>query len=174
MSSPLTARQAPPAGSYALDPARTSVNFVTRHMFGLAPVRGTLSLTGGVLTIAELPEDSRVEAEADAASFSTGNAIRDQQVRSAMFLYVRRHPAITFRSTAIRSRGNGWMVSGVLTVKGQSAVLNLSVTDAAVDGTAVVFRASGSIDRYAHGITMMRGMAARRLSVEITAYATKA
>jgi hypothetical protein len=43
MSSPLTAGQAPPAGQYALDPARTSVSFVTRHMFGLAPARGTLA-----------------------------------------------------------------------------------------------------------------------------------
>jgi polyisoprenoid-binding protein YceI len=174
MSSLLTAWQAPPAGRYALDPARTSVSFVTRHMFGLARVRGTLSVTGGYLTIADPAENSTVEAEADAASFSTRNVIRDPQVRSAMFLDVRRHPAVTFRSTAIRRSGDRWTVSGVLTVRGRTAPLDLTVTGAAMEGTAVVFRASGAIDRYAHGITMMRGMAARHLTIEITAYATRA
>jgi polyisoprenoid-binding protein YceI len=43
----LTARQAPQAGRYALDPARSSVTFETRHMFGLGRVRGTLEVTGG-------------------------------------------------------------------------------------------------------------------------------
>jgi len=31
-----------------------------------------------------------------------------------------------------------------------------------------------TVDRYAHGITMLPGMAARRLSVQITARATRA
>lgn len=174
MSAPMTARQAPPAGRYTLDPSRTSVTFVTRHMFGLARVRGTLAATGGVLTIAERAEDSAVEAEAAAASFSTGNVLRDPQVRSGMFLDARKHPAITFRSAAVRRSGDGWAVSGVLTVKGRPAPLNLTVTEATAEGTVVVFRASGTVDRYAHGITMMRGMAARSLSIEITAYATRA
>ena len=35
-------------------------------------------------------------------------------------------------------------------------------------------QATGTVDRYTHGVTMMRGMAARHLSVEITARATRA
>jgi polyisoprenoid-binding protein YceI len=169
----MTARQVLPTGQYTLDPARTSVTFVTRHMFGLAEVRGTLAITSGALTIAERAEDSAVEAEAAAASFSTGNAIRDPQVRSGMFLDARKHPAITFRSTTVRPSDDGWAVSGVLTVRGRSAPLNLTVTEATAEGTAVVFHASGALDRYAHGITMMRGMAARHLSLKITAHATR-
>ena len=42
------------------------------------------------------------------------------------------------------------------------------------EGAAIVFRADCTVDRYAHGITMMPGMAARRLSVQITARATRA
>ena len=40
--------------------------------------------------------------------------------------------------------------------------------------TRHVFRADCIVDRYVHGITMMPGMAARRLSVQITARATRA
>jgi polyisoprenoid-binding protein YceI len=174
MSTPKTARQAAPAGRYAIDPAGSSVRFVTRHMFGLARVRGALAVTSGALAVTEPAEESNVEASVSAGSFSTGNPVRDPQVRSRLFLDVRRHPMITFRSTAIRRSGDAWAVSGVLTVKGHSAPLDLTVTDVTTEGTSLVLRASGTVDRYAHGVTAMRGMAARHLSVEITARVTRA
>jgi polyisoprenoid-binding protein YceI len=173
MPTPMTAREAPPSGQYAIDPAGSSVTFATRHMFGLAPVRGTLAATIGVLTIAEPAEGSRAEAEVSAASFSTRNVLRDPQVRSGLFLNVRRHPEILFRTTGVRRNGEAWTVSGVLTVKGKPAPLDLTVTDVTVEGATLVVRASGTVDRYAHGVTMMRGMAARHLSVEITVRATR-
>jgi polyisoprenoid-binding protein YceI len=148
--------------------------FVTRHMFGLAQVRGTLAVSSGVLAVAESAEGSSVEAAVSAASFSTRNFMRDPQVRSRLFLDVRRYPSISFRSTAVRRSGDAWTVSGVLTVKGRPAPLDLTVTDVATEGATLVFRASGTVDRHAHGVTTMRGMAARRLSVEITARATRA
>jgi polyisoprenoid-binding protein YceI len=174
MSTPLTARQAPPAGRYALDPAGSSVTFETRHMFGLGRVRGTLAVTGGALDVAEPAAGSSVQATVSAASFSTRNPMRDPQVRSRLFLDARRHPELSFRSTAIRRGGDGWTVSGVLTVKGRPAPLDLAVADIATEGDALVFRASGTVDRYAHGVTALRGMAARHLTIQITARATRA
>jgi hypothetical protein len=41
-------------------------------------------------------------------------------------------------------------------------------------GAAIVFRADCTVDRYAHGTTMMPAMAARRRSVQIAARATRA
>jgi polyisoprenoid-binding protein YceI len=102
MSTTSTAVQAPPAGRYAIDPAGSSVAFVTKHMFGLGKVRGGLTVTRGVITIADPPQGSRVEAEVSASGFSTGNFLRDPQVRSRLFLGARRHPAISFRSDSIR------------------------------------------------------------------------
>ena len=174
MSTTSTAVQAPPAGRYAIDPAGSSVTFVTRHMFGLGKVRGTFKVTRGVITIADPPQDSQVEAEVSASSFSTGNFLRDPQVRSRLFLGVRRHPAISFRSDSIRQHQGGWSVAGVLTVKGRTAPVELTVTSASAEGAAIVLRADCTVDRYAHAITMMPGMAARRLSVQITARATRA
>jgi hypothetical protein len=43
-----------------------------------------------------------------------------------------------------------------------------------VRGRLEVIRGVITVDRYAHGITMLPGMAARRLSVQITARATRA
>ena len=50
MSTTSTAVQAPSAGRYALDPAGSSVTFVTKHMFGLGQVRGRLKVTRGLIT----------------------------------------------------------------------------------------------------------------------------
>ena len=86
MSTPATQRQAPPTGHYAIDPAGSSVTFVTRHMFGLSRVRGTCAVTRGELTVAEPAEQSSVTAEVSSASFSTRNFLRDPQVRSRLFL----------------------------------------------------------------------------------------
>jgi polyisoprenoid-binding protein YceI len=174
MSTTSTAVQAPPAGRYAIDPAGLSVTFVTEHMFGLAKVRGRLKVTRGVIIIADPPEDSRVEAEVSASSFSTRNFIRDPQVRSRLFLDARRHPAISFRSDGIRQHGAGWSVTGVLTVKGRTAPVELTVVGVSAEDAAIVFRADCTVDRYAHGITAMPGMAARRLSVLVAARATRA
>ena len=76
MSTTSAAVQAPPAGRYAIDRAGSSVTFVTKHMFGLGKVRGGLKVTRGVITIADPPEDSRVEAEVSASRFSTRNLMR--------------------------------------------------------------------------------------------------
>jgi polyisoprenoid-binding protein YceI len=173
MSTPRTAVQAPPAGRYTLDPAGSEITFVTRHMFGLAKVRGRLQVASGVITIADPPENSQVEAEISASSFSTRNFMRDPQVRSRLFLDARRHPAISFRSGSVREHQAGWSVAGFLEVKGRMAPIELNVTDVSSAGNAIVLLADATVDRYAHGITMMPGMAARRLSVQITARAAR-
>ena len=75
---------------------------------------------------------------------------------------------------SIRQHREGWSVAGVLTVKGRTAPVELTVTSASAEGAAIVLRADCTVDRYAHAITMMPGMAARRLSVQITACAARA
>ena len=84
--------QIPAAGIYQLDPAASTVTFATRHMFGLAPVKGTFRLVSGQITIADPVTSSTVSAVIDAASFATGNPQRDKDVKSARFLHVRDHP----------------------------------------------------------------------------------
>lgn len=59
----------PPVGTWKLDPAHTSVEFVARHM--LAKVRGRFTGFDGTIEIAERPEDSRVEVEVDTATIQT-------------------------------------------------------------------------------------------------------
>jgi polyisoprenoid-binding protein YceI len=164
----------PPTGRYILDASNSTVTFATKHMFGLGKVKGRFALARGSVVIAERAEDSSAEAEISASSFSTRNPLRDIQVRSGLFLNARRHPAISFRAAGVRRRGGAWIATGTLTVKGKSAPVELTVTSVERVGATTVFTAHGTVDRFAHDITMMRGMAARHLSFDITAHATKA
>jgi polyisoprenoid-binding protein YceI len=160
-------------GRYTLDPKRTSVMFRTRHMFGLAPVKGRFQVTAGTMTVAEPLETSSVEATLQSASFSTRNPLRDVQVRSRLFLHSKRHPSITFRSDAISWRDGAWHVAGQLVVKGRAALVDLTVDTVVSNGPSVSIHATGRVDRTAHGVTAMKGIAARMLTVEIHAEARR-
>jgi polyisoprenoid-binding protein YceI len=174
MSTSPTDLHAPPTGRYVIDGAASTLTFGTKHMFGMGRVSGRFSELEGSVVVADRVEDSAAHAEIAASSFSSRNPIRDSQVRSRLFLHARRHPRISFRSEAVASRDDGWVVTGTLTVKGTSAPVELVVTGTSVQGPAVVFTARGTLDRYALGVRAMPGMAARHLSVEISAHTYRA
>jgi polyisoprenoid-binding protein YceI len=91
----------PQPGRYEIDTGGSTVRFRTRHLFGLAPVRGTFAIASGTIDVAEPLVGSAVYAEIDAASFRTGNGQRDATVHSPRLLDTGRHPLITFRSEEI-------------------------------------------------------------------------
>jgi polyisoprenoid-binding protein YceI len=80
------------------------------------------------LLIAEVPEDSKVEVTIRAASIDTGDATRDEHLRSPDFLDVERYPEITYRSTKVRpGKDDKWDVDGELTIRGITREVALSV-----------------------------------------------
>ena len=162
----------PAAGTYTFDSDRTTIEFATRHLFGLAAVRGTFTVRSGQVVVGTSLSTSRVTATADAASFSTGHAKRDPHVRSADFLHTDEHPEIVFSSTRVEQDDKGTVVHGTLLARGTEAPLALRViqADTLADGS-IEFRASGTVDRYQHGITKMKGMAARHLTLTVKARA---
>jgi polyisoprenoid-binding protein YceI len=128
-------RQVPEVGTWAIDPAHASFEFVARHL--MARVRGRFPGVSGEATIAERPEDSTLEIEIDANSIDTQDETRDAHMRSNDFFGVEDHPTISFRSTAVRpGQGeNRWQVDGDLTIRGNSRPVTVDVEflGAAVD-----------------------------------------
>lgn len=108
----------PPPGTYQVDPAHSTVAFVARHLIG-SKVRGQFRTFSGTLTIADPPESSSVEAEADASSIDTGVEQRDQHLRSGDFLEQEAHPKVTLKSTGLRHVGGAdWELDADLTIRG--------------------------------------------------------
>jgi polyisoprenoid-binding protein YceI len=153
----------PRLGRYEIDPGRSIVRFRTRHLFGLAPVRGTFAIRGGTIDVAEPATASTVRAEIDAASFRTGNPVRDKTVRSARFLDVAQHPAMTFSSERLTPA----TLSGTLTVHGVTRPVELSIDQLDVRPDAFTARASAAVDRTDFGVTASRGMAGARLHLTL-------
>jgi polyisoprenoid-binding protein YceI len=160
----------PAPGGYRIDPARSTITFSTRHLFGLAPVRGTFRLRSGHIQVADRPELSTAEATVAAESFHTGTSARDTQVRSAAYLDADRHPDIVFASTGLSRSGDDWVLEGTLTVRGLTRPLSLRVLSLSPGESGLRLRAAARVDRYEFGITAGRGITGRRLSLSLDVF----
>jgi polyisoprenoid-binding protein YceI len=152
-------------GHYAIDVASSRVTFRTRHIFGLAPVRGTFAIRSGSVDVTEPVDDSTVRAEIDAASFHSGNPQRDHTVRSARLLDTARSPLITF--THGRVRAADLTITGELTVGDVTRPVTLSVGELTGSGTSFTATASVRVDRTEFGVTGFAGLAGRYLDLTV-------
>jgi polyisoprenoid-binding protein YceI len=153
----------PRLGRYEIDPARSTLTFRTRHLFGLAPVRGSFTIRGGTVDIAEPFTDSAVHAEIDAGSFRTGNPQRDASVRAPRVLDPEHHPVISFDSERPGTRD----IPGTVTVRGVTRAVRLQVTDVTLAPDSFTVRATARIDRTEFGVTAYRGLAGRYLDMSL-------
>lgn len=105
-------------GTWAIDPAHTTLGFTARHAM-VAKVRGSFGEFSGRFTIdgADLAKSS-AELTIQAASIDTKAPDRDAHLASADFLDVESFPTITFVSTGVSARGNDIVVTGDLTIHG--------------------------------------------------------
>lgn len=112
------AMKAAESGKYDFDKAHSFIGFKVRHM-GLIDVPGYFrDFTGTVNYDAADPAKSSVEFKAMVTSVDTGVEGRDGHLRRADFFDVEKFPEMSFKSTKVEKKGNGWIVSGDLTMRG--------------------------------------------------------
>jgi polyisoprenoid-binding protein YceI len=160
----------PRIGQYEIDTRHSAISFRTRHLFGLAPVRGSFAIRSGTVRVAEPLAGSAISAEIDAASFRTRNSQRDRAVRSSVFLDADSHPSMTFATVRI----SGSVIAGTLTVRGVTKPVSLTVQEITVVPEGFTTRASTRIDRTEFGVTAARGLAGRYLDLTIEARCVRA
>ena len=141
-----------PAGTWAVDPAHSSVEFSIKHM-GIANVRGHFSEFEGTLEVKEILADGRAHGFVKAASIDTGEPKRDEHLRSPDFFNVDEFPEIAFESTRVAAIDDeSTRVHGNLTMHGITKEICLDVRFQGTDtdpwgnqrtGLAVV----GTLDR---------------------------
>jgi polyisoprenoid-binding protein YceI len=103
---------------WQLDPTHSSIRFSARHMM-VSNVRGSFrTFELDVVFDPEHPELGSVVATVDAASIDTGQEQRDAHLCSPDFLNVEQFPRINFRSTSVEARGEGFALTGELTMHG--------------------------------------------------------
>jgi polyisoprenoid-binding protein YceI len=174
----------PAVGTWVIDPGASRVDFWVRHL-GLAKVRGRFTDVAGALAVAEDPEASSVAVDIGTASVDTHLAARDEHLRSADFLDVRRHPRLAFRSRSVARDGGRWTVTGDLDLHGVVRPVTLGVeflgahTDAD-DRDRAMFTAATTIERDDFGLTWNQALEAggvvvgRTVTIEIELEAVRA
>ena len=173
----------PAAGAWSVDQAHSTVEFVARHLM-VTKVRGRFAEYDAAITIAEQPEDSKVDVTIQAASVTTGDPGRDGHLVGADFLDVENYPTISFASKTVRPTGSStWNVDGDLTVHGVTNPVTLTVEFGGVatdpwDNTKAFFSASTEFDRESFGLTWNQPLAGggvlvgKKIRVELEIQAT--
>jgi polyisoprenoid-binding protein YceI len=136
---------------WVLDPARSTVEFRVKNLWGLQTVVGRFTQFDGSYTVG--PEGRRAELIVDAASLDTGNRRRDEHLRSGDFFDVEPHPQVRFTATDVLDAGDGSVrVHGELEAAGRKVPLSLEAPVRELDGELEV-EATALVDQRLLGMT---------------------
>jgi len=163
----------PDSGVWELDPAHSSIEFVARHLM-VTKVRGGFEKFAGTIDIADSPSAAQVSIEVDMASVTTGSADRDGHLKSPDFFDVENHPMMTFVSTGVIEKDEGYELTGDLTVRGVTKPLTLDVEYLGVmtdpwGNAKAAFAARGEVNRENWGLTWNAPLEAGGVLVSKTA-----
>jgi polyisoprenoid-binding protein YceI len=127
------AKALPGPGIYEIDADHSFAYFGARHhVIGL--VRGRFDKIAGTITVSQDLAVCGVDITIDAASISTQNTERDEDLRSPAYFDVKKFPAMTYHGHGIRHvSGNTWIMDGSLTMHGVTKVIPLTFTFKGMD-----------------------------------------
>jgi len=161
------------AGSWTLDPARSTVRLTTRHTWGLLPLHGRFEKVTGSGTVTPAGEVSGVLA-VSAESISTKNPTRDKHLRSPAFFNIEHHPEITFTVTSAAPASGGLRLTGQLSVAGNARPATVDATVGRA-GDEVTLDGELQVDRREHGLTWnFLGIAGNHSTMAVHAVFTRA
>jgi len=114
------------ANTYTIDQAHSTIRFWVRHLM-ISKVHGEFpDVTGTVTGSADAPELASIEVSVGIGSITTGQEQRDGHLKSADFFDVETFPTMTFKSTSVKTTGEGeFDVVGDLTLHGVTKEITL-------------------------------------------------
>ncbi|HEX9980034.1 MAG TPA: YceI family protein [Flavobacterium sp.] len=143
---------------WTIDPTHSEIGFKVKHMM-FTNVSGKFEkYDATVTTEGDNFENAQAEFTADVTSINTGNADRDNHLRSADFFNSETSPTLTFRSTSVRRKGDDYEMTGDLTINGKTNPVTLPVEYSGMmtdpwGNTKVGLNIKGKINRKDWGLT---------------------
>jgi polyisoprenoid-binding protein YceI len=161
------------AGTWTLDPARSTATLRSKSMWGLAPVKGAFGSIEGTGVVSPAGEvTGRIALATE--SLDTKNKKRDTHLRSADFFLSEKYPQITFIAEKFALTGEGATVSGTLTVRDTGRPISVPATISPTGDSDIALDAVLEVDRSEFGLTWNQmGMASMKNTVTIHAVFTK-
>lgn len=114
---------------WSIDPAHSEIAFKVRHLM-IAHVKGTFkTFDASIYTSSKDFNSVEIDLWIDASSITTGDAKRDEHLKSAEFFDVQNHKQITFVSTSIQKTDSidNHELYGKLTINGIAKIIKLNV-----------------------------------------------
>ncbi len=168
-----TTTTALPTGTWKLDTSATAITVAARKM-GMFTIPADLTVSSGTIEIDSNHQVVNVEIVADAASYASKNAKRNEHVLSDDFLDASTHPTISFRAGAVVLGGSGYSANGTVTIKGQTSPVDVTITNVQFTDSDGSFTASAIIDRKAIGVDKMPTfVVGRNLELTVSAKAIR-
>jgi polyisoprenoid-binding protein YceI len=112
-------------GTWRLDPARSSIEFQVRHIYGFVTVKGRFDRYQGSLDLSARPA---VELVIEADSLDTKVQKRDKHLRSGDFFDVDNHPHVRFAADTVTLDGSALKARGGLHAAGKHVPLHVDAT----------------------------------------------
>lgn len=145
---------------WELDDSHTRVGFSVSHM-GFSTTMGHFGDVEGVVNYdMKAPNQASMEFTIATDSIDTNWDARDKHLKTDEFFNVEKYPTMTFKSTQVKFiNPQQAKVTGDFTLLGQTKPLTLDVTLNKIDNSPLTkepvagFRATGTIDRAAYGMT---------------------
>ena len=145
---------------WQLDNSHTRVGFSVEHL-GFSTTMGHFDKVDGTVTYdIKAPNKTAMNFVIDTNSINTAWAARDEHLRTDDFFNVAKYPTMTFKSTKVDFYNpQQAKVTGDFTLLGKTLPLTLNVTLKKIGKSPMTkepvigFRATGTIDRAAYGMT---------------------
>lgn len=156
------------AGTWTLDPSRTTIQFQTKAMW-ILNVSGALHATEGNGAV---DPDGQVTGRLviDARSINTKNKTRDNHLRGADFFEVQKYPAMIFDVTGAHLGGQGQStVAGTLTIRDVTRPVEFQAALRTEGDGSITIDAQTEIDRSQWGVSWARMGAGLKNHVTVTA-----
>jgi polyisoprenoid-binding protein YceI len=146
--------------TWAIDPTHSEVHFKIKHLM-ITNVTGSFDIfQASVTTEGEDFSTAKVSFTANVNSISTGNAQRDEHLKSADFFDAGKYPQIKFTATKAENIDNdgSYDLYGDLTIRDVTKTVKLSVEFGGVvkdpyGNTKAGFTINGKINRNDFGLT---------------------
>lgn len=141
-----------------LDPTHSEIAFKVKHLM-IANVKGVFQKVNAKMTMAgDDLTTAQADATIEAASIFTNEENRDNHLRGADFFDVEKHPTITFAGTGLQAKGDAYVLTGDLTIKGITKPVRLDVEYGGRNTDPwgkekMAFAFTGTIDRKDWGLT---------------------
>ncbi|MGH3497406.1 MAG: YceI family protein [Nocardioidaceae bacterium] len=101
-------------GTWVIDPTHTEIGFTVRHI--MSRVRGKFEKFEGQIVSGDVVDNATATATVDLSSINTGTQQRDDHLRSSDFFNVDKTKTMTFTSTGLHPKGDGFVVTGDLAI----------------------------------------------------------